>query len=322
MKITIDNREITILEGETILEAATRAGISIPSMCYAEGRKHKEGCMVCIVKDLASGQLIPSCVTPAKEGMQIDSTSEEVLQHRRIALELLLSDHRADCEAPCTLVCPHGLDVEQFLAAYDNRAFEEARAILKRAFTSLPNIACDECKAHCEKACRRGSVDKSVAIRDIIREVAAMESLSDVEVAPSKARIGKDEFFSRVGIFSENEKERLRKSYDTSSRCMHCACDGREECRLRAYAKEAGIKRSQYGLSTKQSVKLTIEVNEHLRFEPAKCIRCGLCVYNSDNGFTFIGRGFDMQVAIPDANKCNADNELAKLCPTGAIYLK
>ncbi len=322
MKITIDNREITVLEGETILQAATRAGISIPSMCYSDGRKHKEGCMVCVVKDLASGQIVPSCVTTAKEGMQIDASSDEVLGQRRIALELLLSDHRADCEAPCTLVCPHGLDVEQFLEAYDNGAFAEARAILKRAFTSLPTVVCDECKAPCEKACRRGSIDKSVAIRDIIHEVAAMESLSDVKAAPSKAKIGKDEFFSRIGIFSENEKERLRKSYNTSSRCMHCACDGREECRLRAYAKEAGIKRSQYGLSTKQSVKLTIEVNEHLRFEPAKCIRCGLCVYNSDNGFTFIGRGFDMQVAIPDANKCNADDNLAKLCPTGALYLK
>lgn len=322
MKITIDNKEITILEGETILEAATRAGISIPSMCYAKDKKHKEGCMVCIVKDLASGQMIPSCVTTAKEGMQIDSTSEDVLQHRRIALELLLSDHRADCEAPCTLVCPHGLDIEQFLAAYDADDLPQARAILQRAFTSLPTVACDQCKAPCEKACRRGSVDKPVAIRDIIREVATTNYLADVEATPSKARIGKDEFFSRIGIFSENEKERLRKSYNTSSRCMHCACDGREECRLRAYAKEAGIKRSQYGLSTKQSIKLTIEVNEHLRFEPAKCIRCGLCVYNSDNGFTFIGRGFDMQVAIPDANKCNADDNLAKLCPTGALYLK
>ena len=322
MKITIDNREITVLEGETILQAATRAGISIPSMCYSDGRKHKEGCMVCVVKDLASGQIVPSCVTTAKEGMQIDASSDEVLGQRRIALELLLSDHRADCEAPCTLVCPHGLDVEQFLEAYDNGAFAEARAILKRAFTSLPTIACDECKAPCEKARRRGSVDKSVAIRDIIHEVAAMELLSDVEAAPSKAKIGKDEFFSRIGIFSNDEKARLKESVNTPSRCLHCACDGRVDCRLRAYSKELGIKRSRYGLSTKQSVKLTIDVNKHLRFEPAKCIRCGLCVYNTDNGFTFIGRGFDMKVVIPEENKCNAYDELAHICPTGAIYLK
>lgn len=322
MKITIDNREITVLEGETILQAATRAGISIPSMCYADGRKHKEGCMVCVVKDLASGQIVPSCVTTAKEGMQIDASSDEVLGQRRIALELLLSDHRADCEAPCTLVCPHGLDVERFLEAYDNGAFAEARAILKRAFTSLPTVACDECKAPCEKACRRGSVDKSVAIRDIIHEVAAMESLSDVEAAPSKAKIGKDEFFSRIGIFSNDEKARLKESVNTPSRCLHCACDGRVDCRLRAYSKELGIKRSRYGLSTKQSVKLTIDVNTHLRFEPSKCIRCGLCVYNTDNGFTFIGRGFDMKVVIPEENKRNAYDELAQICPTGAIYLK
>lgn len=322
MKITIDNREITVLEGETILQAATRAGISIPSMCYSDGRKHKEGCMVCVVKDLASGQIVTSCVTTAKEGMQIDASSDEVLSQRRIALELLLSDHRADCEAPCTLVCPHGLDVEQFLEAYDNGAFAEARAILKRAFTSLPTIACDECKAPCEKACRRGSVDKSVAIRDIIHEVAAMELLSDVEAAPSKAKIGKDEFFSRIGIFSNDEKARLKESVNTPSRCLHCACDGRVDCRLRAYSKELGIKRSRYGLSTKQSVKLTIDVNKHLRFEPAKCIRCGLCVYNTDNGFTFIGRGFDMKVVIPEENKHNTYDELAQICPTGAIYLK
>lgn len=322
MKITIDNREITVLEGETILQAATRAGISIPSMCYSDGRKHKEGCMVCVVKDLASGQIVPSCVTAAKEGMQIDASSDEVLGQRRIALELLLSDHRADCEAPCTLVCPHGLDVEQFLEAYDNGAFAEARAILKRAFTSLPTVACDECKAPCEKACRRGLIDKSVAIRDIIHEVAAMESLSDVEAAPSKAKIGKDEFFSRIGIFSNDEKSRLKESVNTQSRCLHCACDGRVDCRLRAYSKELGIKRSRYGLSTKQSVKLTIDVNKHLRFEPSKCIRCGLCVYNTDNGFTFIGRGFDMKVVIPEENKCNAYDELAQICPTGAIYLK
>ena len=322
MKITIDNREITVLEGETILQAATRAGISIPSMCYSDGRKHKEGCMVCVVKDLASGQIVPSCVTTAKEGMQIDASSDEVLGQRRIALELLLSDHRADCEAPCTLVCPHGLDVEQFLEAYDNGAFAEARAILKRAFTSLPTVACDECKAPCEKACRRGSIDKSVAIRDIIHEVAAMESLSDEEAAPSKAKIRKDEFFSRIGIFSNDEKARLKESVNTPSRCLHCACDGRVDCRLRAYSKELGIKRSRYGLSTKQSVKLTIDVNEHLRFEPAKCIRCGLCVYNTDNGFAFIGRGFDMKVVIPEENKCNTYDKLAHICPTGAIYLK
>ena len=56
-------------------------------------------------------------------------------------------------------------------------------------------------------------------------------------------------------------------------------------------------------------------------FEPAKCIRCGLCVYNSENGFTFKNRGFGMQVVIPEESKTNVKEELAGLCPTGALYL-
>ena len=56
-------------------------------------------------------------------------------------------------------------------------------------------------------------------------------------------------------------------------------------------------------------------------FEVSKCIRCGLCVYNSDNGFTFKDRGFGMEVNLPDENKKNIRVELASLCPTGALYI-
>mgnify|MGYP003553069906 CR=1 FL=1 len=103
MKITIDNQEITIIDGETILQAARRNGIQIPSMCYAEGREHRAGCMVCTVKDVATGRMITSCSVKPTEGMQIDTRSEDVVRHRTMALELLLSDHRADCEISPTL---------------------------------------------------------------------------------------------------------------------------------------------------------------------------------------------------------------------------
>lgn len=318
MNITIDNKPITAQEGETILQAAHRNGITIPSMCYAEGHKHRAGCMVCSVKDIASGRILTSCSTKVTEGMQIDASSEEVLGKRRMALELLLSDHRADCEAPCTQVCKFGLDVEQMLAAYDEGDYAQAKAIIRRDFGQT--IACDDCKAPCEKACRRGLVDKAVEIRAIIKEVMGME-LPEVEAEESISRLDKDVFCSRVGVFSDKEKEQIRKT-TTPSRCLHCACSGRENCNLRRYATEYGIKRPRYGLSTKLPVKLCVEVNDKLRFEPAKCIRCGLCVYNSDNGFTFLQRGFDMQVVIPEQNKINAHDNLASICPTGALYLK
>ena len=100
MRITINNRQIETLEGETLLEAARREGISIPSICYAKGAKHISSCMVCAVKNCQNGQIIPSCTTLPTEGMCIDTESEEVQQVRTLSLELLLSDHRADCEAP------------------------------------------------------------------------------------------------------------------------------------------------------------------------------------------------------------------------------
>ena len=61
---------------------------------------------------------------------------------------------------------------------------------------------------------------------------------------------------------------------------------------------------------------------DQLWFEPVKCIRCGLCVYNSTDGFTFRGRGIGMEVVIPSESKNNVKEEMAELCPTGALYIK
>jgi ferredoxin len=63
-----------------------------------------------------------------------------------------------------------------------------------------------------------------------------------------------------------------------------------------------------------------LQITDNMWFEQAKCVRCGLCVYNSNNGFTFKDRGFVMQVVIPDENKGNFSEELTELCPTGALY--
>lgn len=322
MKITIDGKELDVSGQLTIWQEAKQAGIRIPAMCMAEGREHRAGCMVCVVKDAASGRLLTSCSTKPTEGMQIETSTDEVLTQRRLALELLLSDHRADCEAPCTMVCRQGLDVEQFLAAYDADRMAQARAILKRTWPNLPTVGCDDCKAPCEKACRRGTIDKAVAIREIIRKVAAMSDLRDEEAEPSLARLEADVFASRLGRYTDKEKVRVKAQTIVPSGCLHCACDGRADCKLREYATAAAIKRPRYEVRSTLSVKDPQHVTGRMWFEPAKCIRCGLCVYNSDNGFTFIGRGFTMKIAIPDENRANVKEELAHICPTGALYLK
>lgn len=318
MVITINDREIEVLEGETLIEVARRAGFEIPSMCYAKGAKHKSSCMVCVVRDSVSGRMLPSCSTYPTDGMRIETDSEEVRRLRSLSLELLLSDHRADCEAPCSIVCPQGLDVERVLHLYDAGRPAEARALLASVFP-LPEVGCDTCKAPCEKACRRGTVDRAVEIRAIIKELATCEDWP-IE-APLESKPDKAGFISRLGRFTSAEKEWLKETITTSSRCLHCACSGRSDCKLRQHATGAGIKRPRYEVSSLLPVKERIHVRGRMWFEPAKCIRCGLCVYNSEDGFTFRNRGFGMRVVIPEESRANVSEELAGLCPTGALYL-
>lgn len=320
MHITLNNKSMEVSPDETLIEVARRAGHAIPSMCYAKGATHKSSCMVCAVKNCITGQIIPSCTTYPTEGMQIETDSEEVNLVRTLSLELLLSDHRADCEAPCSMVCPKGLDVERMLGFYDNGKLQDAFALLAAAF-SLPEIGCDSCKVPCEKACRRGSVDKAVSIRNIIKEVAGMFDPAPSEKETNHRKTDKTIFLSRLGRFTEKERKRLKETTATPSGCLHCACLGRNSCKLRVYATDQQIKRPRYDSSSVLPVMHKTHVHGNMWFEQAKCIRCGLCVYNSDNGFTFKDRGFGMQIVIPEENRKNVREELAGLCPTGALYI-
>ena len=325
MEIMINNTLIEVLQNETILEAAYRMGVEIPSLCYAKGSVHKSSCMVCAVKNSANGQIIPSCTTLPTAGMQIDTESDEVKTVRRLSLELLLSDHRADCEAPCSMVCKQGLDVERMLAFYDVGLYEKAYNVIEAAF-ALPQLGCTDCKALCEKSCRRGSVDEPVAIRAIIQEVVdkfattPKNGTAKSHTTETVYTTDKTNYKSLVGRFTSEEKERLQREINVPSRCLHCACSGRTDCKLRQYATAEGIKRSRYGNSSQLSVLKKQHIKDNIWFESAKCIRCGICVYNSTNGFTFRDRGFGMEVMIPCENYANVNEHLTKLCPTGAIY--
>jgi len=326
MNIVINNKEVEVRKGETLIEVARREGYTIPSLCYSKGFQHKSSCMVCAVKNCANDQIIPSCTTLPTEGMRIDTESPDVKLARSLSLELLLSEHRADCEAPCSLVCPEGLDIEKMLEHYDAGQLSKAREEIAKAF-QLPQIACDTCKAPCEKACRRGTIDTAVEIRNIIAEVVRVEVIRipetvSIEKEEQPQKQDKNIFRSRLGRFTSEEKEFLKSTVSTSSRCLHCACAGKTGCKLRLHATAEGIKRSRYETSSALNAMTRQHVSGNIWFESAKCISCGLCVYNSKNGFTFKDRGFVMQVVLPEENAGNINEQLTELCPTGALYIK
>ena len=73
IELILNNTKISVSPGTTILQAAQKMGIDIPTMCYLDGYPHNTSCMICVVEDKQTGTLIPSCSALAVEGMQIET---------------------------------------------------------------------------------------------------------------------------------------------------------------------------------------------------------------------------------------------------------
>ena len=131
MKIRIDNTEVEVNEGQTILDAARVAGIAIPTMCHLDGLEHYSSCMVCMVRDTKRDNFIPSCTALAQDGMDIDASGEEVINLRHKAVTLLLSEHRAECEAQCRIVCPKGYNIPLMNRHLEAGQFGEAAEVVR-----------------------------------------------------------------------------------------------------------------------------------------------------------------------------------------------
>ena len=190
IKLTIDNTAIEVTEGTTVLQAAAALGIAIPAMCYLEGHTCHPSCMVCMVKDANKGNFFASCAMPVTEGMNIIATSDEVSDLRREALELLLSDHVGDCEAPCTLTCPAGMDIPLMNRLIANGEFKKSLQVVREEI-ALPLILGYICPAPCEKACRRKPIDGAVSICLLKRFTAFDADRRNTNLLPDIVKTGK-----------------------------------------------------------------------------------------------------------------------------------
>lgn len=162
-KVTIDGRQIEVEPGATVLEAARALGIHIPTLCHHKGFKPFTSCMVCVVRDLGMNKLRPACSARAEDGMAIEASSEEVLTARRHAIELLLSEHVGDCEAPCTKACPANMNIPRMIRELGKGDHRAALHTILRDIP-LPAVLGRICPAPCEKACRRGRIDAPLRI--------------------------------------------------------------------------------------------------------------------------------------------------------------
>lgn len=355
INLTIDNKDIQVSEGTSLIEAARINGVNIPSLCYKKGIPHYSSCMVCVVKDLGSAKFIPSCSANAEEGMNIDASGDEVIALRKEALSLLLSEHRAECEAPCKVVCPEGLNIPLMNRYIMNNDLASAAELIYLELND-PETICDTCPGYCERACRRKMIDSPIAIRRLIKAIAVLAKTK--EVGPfdnshkgSYRRLDKKtakRFNSTIGKILENEKkewlkecpenisrykeaESISECISESSNCMHCDCRALENCTLRDLCEELNIKnpkRSRDG----HPIEKKINSQNGLIFENSKCIKCGLCVRavideTNNPSLCFTGRGFMTLISQPLTHDFksilkNGPDEVIKVCPTGALSKK
>jgi NADP-reducing hydrogenase subunit HndD len=97
INLKINNVSVQAPEGVTILEAARLAGIQIPTLCYLKEINAIAACRICVVEVKGARSLVAACVHPVDEGMEVFTSSPEVLKSRRLTLELILSTHKREC---------------------------------------------------------------------------------------------------------------------------------------------------------------------------------------------------------------------------------
>ncbi len=157
VNLKINNKEISVPAGTTILEAARSAGIRIPTLCYLKDINAIGACRVCVVEVKGARNLVASCVYPVSEGMEVFTNTQRVLNSRKTTVELLLSDHKKDClscvrSTNCelqSLAHELGCDEHKYEGEVNTFPIDETTPYLVRDNNKC--ILCGRCVAACRE---------------------------------------------------------------------------------------------------------------------------------------------------------------------------
>ncbi|MDD4856946.1 MAG: FAD-dependent oxidoreductase [Candidatus Krumholzibacteria bacterium] len=171
VKIKINGREIEAAPGKTILEVVREHEIdSIPTLCNSPELEPYASCFLCVVEVKGRWMLVPACATRVAPGMEVTTRNDRIVAARRTALELLISNHYADCVSPCMEGCPAHVDAQGYIALSAMGLYRQAVDLIRET-NPLPAICGRVCVRKCEVVCRRADVDKAVGINAIKRFV-------------------------------------------------------------------------------------------------------------------------------------------------------
>lgn len=169
--VTIDGQEVRCERGETILSAARRVGIHIPTLCYEPRLPATAACRICIVEVEGARKVLPSCATQVADGMVVRTNTDRVRAMRKLYLELLLSDHNSFCTPPCRDACPTHIKIPQFLDFIAHRDYRNGVRKLREDLP-FPAILGRVCPHPCEGPCRRQLVEHPISICRLHRFMA------------------------------------------------------------------------------------------------------------------------------------------------------
>ena len=158
VNLKINNIDVTVPAGTTILQAAKSVNIDIPTLCYMREINEIGACRICVVEVKGARTLVASCVYPVSEGMEVFTSTPRVLNARRMTLELLLSNHNRSClqcirSGSCELqsLCnEYGVDnAGKYDGAKTPSEIDDSAAHMYRDNSKC--ILCRRCVAVCDK---------------------------------------------------------------------------------------------------------------------------------------------------------------------------
>ncbi len=153
LKLKVNEIDIEVEEGLTVLQACEKAGVEIPRFCYHEKLSIAGNCRMCLVELEKSPKPVASCAMPAAEGMNIKTNTEFVEKARKGVMEFLLANHPLDCP-----VCDQGgecdlQDQSMFYGVDKSRYKENKRAVSEKNMGPLIKTQMTRC-IHCTRCVR------------------------------------------------------------------------------------------------------------------------------------------------------------------------
>jgi len=207
INLTINGRQIQVDEGSTLLEAAKKADVHIPTLCYLPEVQAIGACRVCLVEVQGNRNLQAACVFPASEGLVINTNTERVRNARKFSVEMLISNHPMDC-----LTCARNLNCElqtiaeelgitevRFPGDKSEGGIDDSSPSIRRNQDKC--ILCRRCVTVCQEVQGVGALFPQGRGFDTKIEPAFGESLNDVACA----FCGQCSLVCPVGAITEKE---------------------------------------------------------------------------------------------------------------------